>query len=393
MYQTVSASSSFSADVPLLIIKSEVTLISFTISMTGNYQYYILYVVCDRWPIAESKPNRLLGSLRCLGVWRHSSIWPEPQLLHSLFFSCAAGAFTAFGHMRLLYWFDMHVELTTCLVLINRSIQASHYIHVLKATPDRWICNSVFISCTGSPPAVHIFLPGDTLSRIDAECDMGLAPQKPMINYDSSCRRQVKICRGPDCSCADLKNAFSSQWSFTFPSDLIGALWPIHGWNNWWYRSQSSPVSVDMWILVCSKCPLMMIRPHTVLYDVPNRSAVVSFLQIPCTEGWGLWCSLWCRLGENISPPLSPPFSQLCHCTPPGVIGRDLVCFPWAKKQLGNLLTYQRLQSWVSLPSLTIDVISYYLWSHVLYITFLANWIQLLIVSSKVYALTPESAP
>ncbi|CDM29633.1 unnamed protein product [Penicillium roqueforti FM164] len=25
------------------------------------------------------------------------------------------------------------------------------------------------------------------------------------FNYDSSCGRQAKICRGPDCNCADLK--------------------------------------------------------------------------------------------------------------------------------------------------------------------------------------------
>lgn len=63
---------------------------------------------------------------------------------------------------------------------------------------------------------------------------MGLARQKPHEN--SIMIRPVNVRQGSagdrTCSCADLKNAFGSQWSFTFPSDLIGALLPIHGGNN-----------------------------------------------------------------------------------------------------------------------------------------------------------------
>ncbi|KAJ5343954.1 uncharacterized protein N7506_003778 [Penicillium brevicompactum] len=45
-------------------------------------------------------------------------------------------------------------------------------------------------------------------------------------DYDSSCRRQAKICRGPDYGGADRKAScgFSSSISgpSAFPSDLIG---------------------------------------------------------------------------------------------------------------------------------------------------------------------------
>lgn len=75
-------------------------------------------------------------------------------------------------------------------------------------------------------------------------------------------------------------------------------------------------------------------------------------------------------------PPSSrPPFGQLCHRTPLGVIGRDLLCLPWAEEKLGNLLTYQRR---VRLPSSTTRCdFSPHVEPRVSYIlTLLPNWIQ-----------------
>ena len=53
------------------------------------------------------------------------------------------------------------------------------------------------------------------------------------------------------------------------------------------------------------------------------------------------------------------PFGQLCHRAPLRVMERLCIYRGREKEKFGRLLAYQRLQTWVHLPSSTTDVISY----------------------------------
>lgn len=155
MYQTVPDSSS----VPLLIIENQPRVVTPFVC-----QIYDRRISAGR----NTNLNRLLGSPRCLGVWRHSSVRPEPQLRNGtpLFLLRPPGTTWSIG----LFW-------------VNRGIQGSRY-SVLELHPELRLFNRVLTTLPllrrVSTSDVHIFLHKNTLSRSETECKMGLAPQKPM---------------------------------------------------------------------------------------------------------------------------------------------------------------------------------------------------------------------
>jgi hypothetical protein len=80
----------------------------------------------------------------------------------------------------------------------------------------------------------------------------------------------------------------------------------------------------------------MMIRPHTVFSDVPNRSTWSLTYNLPRLEILKAGVYDADDVAQDKIRP-SSPFGQLCHSTPLGVIGRDLL-FTMGEREIRYLV-------------------------------------------------------
>lgn len=126
MYQTVSASSSFSAE------ERSTFYNQICLGWLWFHLPFLWPAIISIWWPAEAQ-NQIDCSDRP-GVLGYDGIAPTWASATAQPFSCA-GAFTASDHSDYID-FDGHAKLTIDLVWINRCIQASHYTLLRRTTPQ-----------------------------------------------------------------------------------------------------------------------------------------------------------------------------------------------------------------------------------------------------------------